>query len=154
MKWVFSVLALLLMTAILVLPACTSTTTETITDTVTSTVTTTMTPTTTPTGLPTTTASELASFGDGVFSGSCVETYCHEPWELDGKEEFVNMHWGFYGDALGFFDFLKRFQPVENPGSLSDLEYLRVAAFMLVELDKIQPEIMFGYDNLADIPLN
>ena len=54
-------------------------------------------PTTTipPTTIPvTTTAGELADLGRAVFAASCVETYCHEPWDLDGKEEFVNMRLG------------------------------------------------------------
>ena len=104
--------------------------------------------------IQTTTAGELASSGASVYSSTCVLTYCHESWEPNGKVEFAATSWDYFGDAQGYFDFVKRFMPGEAPGSLSDAQYLQSIAFILVELDKVQEADLFGLGNLASIRLD
>jgi hypothetical protein len=104
--------------------------------------------------IQTTTAGELAILGGSVYSNTCVLTYCHEPWDADGKAEFAATSWEYFGDAQGYFDFVKRFMPGEAPGSLSDEQYLQAIAFILVELDKVQAADLFGIGNLGSISLN
>ncbi|MFC1866044.1 hypothetical protein ACFLYB_04965 [Chloroflexota bacterium] len=145
--------------------AITTTGTQAIVSTVTSTITTTLPPTKiTPTSLPTTTAGELAYYGSAVYNLSCGGSGfcgCHEEWnqggveeDLSGKEWFAGISWEYYGNAQKYYDGTKGLMPGGMPGTLSDLEYLQVVAFTLVELDKVQPEDLFGESNLATINLN
>ena len=102
----------------------------------------------------TTTAGELASSGATLYNNSCVLTYCHESWEPDGKMEFINAGWAYFGNAQAYFDFTKRFMPGESPGSLSEAEYLQAIAYILVGTDKVQAGDLFGMGNLGSISLN
>jgi hypothetical protein len=43
--------------------------------------------------------------------------------------------------------------PVTDPGSLSDLQYLRVLAYLLVTSNFVQPEVIFDENNLSAIPI-
>ena len=165
-KYLSLTLVLILVLLSVITGCSSSTVTQTVTDTITSTITNTTTSTitlttqpptttqttTTTTVQPTTTAVELADYGGRVYNLNCGEgTFCgcHVGWNDGGKEWFAGTSWEYYGNAQRLFDYTKRFMPGVAPGSLSDLEYLQVIAFILVEINKILPEDLFGESKIC-----
>jgi hypothetical protein len=104
---------------------------------------------------PTTTARELANFGGPLYDSECAAIYCHEEWEDGGKEYHSADALVYFGNAEKLFNFVSNFMHGGEPfAKLSDMEYLQIIAFLLVENDLIQPDDLFGLSNLAGISLN
>ncbi|UCE98382.1 MAG: hypothetical protein JSV74_03420 [Dehalococcoidia bacterium] len=107
------------------------------------------------TGPPPTPASELMDYGQIVFKNSCGVQLCgcHAKWEEGGKEEFAGPNIPYWGNVQKLFNYVSTYMPGNHPGILTDLEYLQVLAFILVENNWITPEVLLGSSTLSDIPL-
>ncbi len=136
-------------------PVTTTTTLPTTTTTIPPTTTTTPPPVTTTTPPPVTfgaTWGELAKRGRFVFT---ICTTCHGEGGLgDWAPEIIGPRLGIFGNAQVLYDSIRFGMPVTDPGSLSDLQYLRVLAYLLVTSNFVQPEVIFDADNLAAIPIS
>lgn len=61
---------------------------------------------------------------------------------------------GSYGNAQILFNFISTQMPQNAPGSLSDADYHRILAFMVVGSGFVDPAEIFDAANLAGVPLN
>ena len=57
-----------------------------------------------------------------------------------------------YGTAGGVIAFIRRAMPYENPGSLSELQYNQIVAYLLVQNGLISPVI--AWENLPGMQLS
>jgi hypothetical protein len=79
---------------------------------------------------------------------------CHNEWTEGGKESFSAVTISYFGNAERLYNFSSNFMHGGDPASpLSDLEYLQVIAFILLEHNIIQPEDILGESNLASVIL-
>ncbi|UCG55306.1 MAG: hypothetical protein JSV32_03595, partial [Dehalococcoidia bacterium] len=122
------------------------------------TTTTTTTPTTTIPNItiikaiPTITWGELAIKGIRSFN-ACTECHGEEGEGSNRGPEIVGTALEHFGNAQRLFDYIRALMPLDGPGSLSDLMYMRIMAFMLVESGFVQPEDIFNADDLANVIL-
>lgn len=121
---------------------------------------TTPTPATTPSPSATTaatggaTAGELAMAGQEVYAQECAE--CHGDEGGGGTGPAVigdGAQLGTYGDAQRLYDYISATMPQNNPGSLSDQQYLEVLAYMLVENELVSSDQAMAFGELNTISL-
>jgi hypothetical protein len=113
----------------------------------------TQTPTPTPTAvLPT--WGETANRGEGAFISLCGS--CHGDDGSGGGEAppIIGPNLRSFLSAQRLFNFLSEFAPMDGPGSLSELKYQQILAYMLIESGLVQPEAAFDEDNLVNVKLN
>jgi len=65
-----------------------------------------------------------------------------------------NANLNTFGTAQRLLNYISEQMPQGAPGSLSDLDYLKILAFLLVEDGIVQAEAIFDADNLANVPLS
>ncbi len=113
-------------------------------------------PTTTTTPPPTTistTWGELAARGGGIFATICA--VCHgSDGQGDTGPPILGPSVRTYGTAQVLFDFISENMPRDDPGSLSEVRYFQVLAYLLVESGIVEPETVFDGSNLANVLLN
>jgi alcohol dehydrogenase (cytochrome c) len=107
-----------------------------------------------PTASPgTTTAGMLAQAGTGAYRVYC--SGCHGPNGVDGAGGVVLVGSGsalsLYGNFNGLLSFISQRMPYENRGSLTELQYYQITAYLAVNNGFISPSA--NRDNLADIIL-
>ncbi|MEZ4726605.1 MAG: molybdopterin-dependent oxidoreductase [Caldilineaceae bacterium] len=99
-------------------------------------------------------AGALAAAGQQVYRNECAN--CHGP---DGQGTLAPAVIGSdarletYDTARGLYNYIRSSMPQDNPGSLTDQQYLEVTAYLLVENGYVTNDQMMGFDRLADIPL-
>lgn len=94
----------------------------------------------------------MAKRGRFVFT---ICTTCHGEDGLgDWAPEIIGPRLRIFGNAQVLYDSIRFGMPVTDPGSLSDLQYLRVLAYLLVTSNFVQPEVIFDANNLAAIPIS
>ena len=69
---------------------------------------------------------DQASKGESVYLATCSS--CHVPSDHTGEQ--FKMNW-FGRTVFDYFSNLKKTMPEDNPGGLSDDEYVRVVAYIL-----------------------
>jgi cytochrome c len=65
-----------------------------------------------------------------------------------------NANLNTFGTAQRLLNYIGAQMPQGAPGSLSDLDYLKILAFLLIENSIVQAEAIFDADNLANVPLS
>jgi len=139
-------------------PATTTTTTTTTQTTATQATTTPMTTTTTTTTPITTTATPTITWGEFARNNAfAICASCHGSTGEGGYGPALigsNANLNTFGTAQRLLDYISEQMPQGAPGSLSDLEYLKILALLLIENSIVQAEAIFDADNLANVPLS
>ncbi|MDP3878843.1 MAG: c-type cytochrome [Dehalococcoidales bacterium] len=100
------------------------------------------------------TAAQLAETGKTVYATHCAE--CHGDNE-DGITApaitGVNARLAKYNTGQGLMDYVNTAMPQDNPGSLSQQDYLNVVGYLLVENNFISPGTPLDANRLGNITL-
>jgi sulfane dehydrogenase subunit SoxC len=99
-------------------------------------------------------AGVLAEAGREVYMDQCAQ--CHGQ-QGQGKlapaliGDDANL--ATYDTARGLYNYIHSSMPEDNPGSLTDEQYLQSLAFLLLENGIVSEDRVLNFDNLRDIPL-
>ncbi len=101
-----------------------------------------------------TTAGQLAGTGKTIFQGKCVKCHGESGQKVNGSallgpdNVLVN-----YQTGLGLYDYISKFMPNDQPGSLTPAQYLQVESFLLEQNRYVQSDTPVDANTLDRILL-